>query len=230
MHRCQNSGNLTSAHLGPLARLCLETTLDSADRSLRAALFACDEEDTVLLREQRLRTLASLADNVLGDVPSQHILNLLRLESPTNRESLRAVHGTDSSQLGEEVLNDVVGLSMHTLADVDNVGKKGLLGTIPRNLGRNHGELLLLARESRVLRTQRLEDTAEQLLVRVVPVRPVPRLGLVLLNAINVVVLSEGVVAKILLVLTSAGLTGIISSLAELLLERLKVKGGLLAL
>lgn len=137
-------GTGSSSGLGTLAGLRLETGLDSTDGTLRAALFASDEEDTVLLGELCLWTLAGLTDDVLGDVSSENVFDLLGLETTTNDKTLRTVNGTNGTQLGEKELNDVLWLTVHTLANVDNVGKDGLFGAISGDLGRDHGELLLV--------------------------------------------------------------------------------------
>lgn len=172
--RCQGLSACGRPGLGTLAGLSLETALDGTDGTLGSTLFAGDEEDTVLLGELGLWTLAGLADDVFGDVSSENVFDLLGLETTTDDETLGTVDGANGTQLGEEELDDVLGLTVHTLANVDDIGKDGLFGAVSGDLGWDHGELLLVARESGVLCTERLEDTTEKLLIRVVAICALP--------------------------------------------------------
>lgn len=227
-----------SPGLGTLAGLGLETALDGADGTLGTTLVASDEEDTVLLCELGFWTLASLADDVFGDVSSKDVLDLLGLETTTDDETLRTVDGTDGTQLGEEELDDMFGLTVHTFADVDDVGKDCLLGTVSCDLRRDHGELLLVAGQGGVLSAEGLEDATEELLICVVAICALPCLdGVVLCGCVGVIccVLGEWVVSELFVVGISicvvGGLVcivGLVVGLSDLLFESIKVEGDLL--
>ena len=227
-----------SPGLGTLAGLRLETALDGADGTLGSTLFAGDEEDAVLLCELGFWTLASLADDVFGDVSSEDVLDLLGLETAADDETLGAVDGADGSQLGKEELDDVLGLTVHTLADVDDVGKDGLFGAVSGDLRRDHGELFLVAGEGGVLGAEGLEYATEELLICVVAVCALPCLDRVVLGGCVCVVccvLGKGVVSELLVVgfgicVVGGGLcvVGLVVGLSDLLFESVEVERDLL--
>ena len=214
-------GTGSSSGLGTLAGLCLETGLDSTDGTLRTTFFAGDKENTVLLCEFGLWTLASLANDVLGDVSSKNVFDLLGLETTTDDETLGAVDGTNGTQLSEEELDDVLWLTVHTLANVDDVGKYGLFGTISGDLRRDHGELLLVAGEGGVLCTKRLEDAAEELLVCVIAVCALPCFNRVIFwRCVDVVyfVLSKRILAEFLVIHVGVCIVGGLCSIVCLII------------
>jgi hypothetical protein len=112
--------------------LGLETALDSVDRAAGAARLARHEEDAVLLREERVRALARLARDVLDDVPAEDVLDLLLLEAALDDEARGAVDGAGRAHLREHELDDVLGLSVHALADVADVREDRLLVALAR--------------------------------------------------------------------------------------------------
>lgn len=210
---------LALAHLAALSGLCLETALDGADGALRATGLACHEVDAVLLGKQRVRRATCLARNVFDNVAPEHIFDLFRLEPTTNNEALTAVNRTHSTQLGKEILDNMLGLAVHTLADFQHIGKYSLFRAIALHDRRHHGVLFLLARESRVLRAQDAEEAMQELLVRIVTVRVVPQLGIGLV--IGLFFSSERIVFfRCILVIR----------VAQLLLELLEIKCSLLRL
>ena len=70
----------------------------------------------------------------LTNIPPEDVLNLLLLESTLDDQSPRTIDGTTRTQLGEQELCDVLVCSLHTLADVGNVGKDGLLVSFTKTL------------------------------------------------------------------------------------------------
>ena len=142
---CDSSARLVFASL---PNLRLETGLDRVDGPSRAARLARHEEYTVLLRKERVRRLARLAGDVLDcgrrcqpstrqcqwlewtgrtDVTTQNVLDLLLLETTLDDKAPRAVDGAGGTHFREHVLDDVLGLPVHTFADVGDVGEDGLL-------------------------------------------------------------------------------------------------------
>ena len=64
------------------------------------------------------------------------MLDLLLLEATLDDETTRAVDGTSSTHFGEHVLDDVLWLPVHTLADIGDVGEDGLLVAFTQDLRR----------------------------------------------------------------------------------------------
>jgi len=114
-------------HPLPLAHLGRETRLDGGDRSSASTRVAGDEIQSVLaLTELRVGTATGLAGYVFDNIPPQHVLDLLLLESALDDQSLTPVHTSASSQLSEQELRDVFVVSLHALADLGDVCKNRL--------------------------------------------------------------------------------------------------------
>jgi hypothetical protein len=62
-----------------------------------------------------------------------------------HNETRRAVHGTGRAQLGKEELDDVLGLALHSLADVRDVGKDAALVAVAVHRWRRNLEQLATA-------------------------------------------------------------------------------------
>lgn len=93
--------NLT-LHLSSLSNLGRETSLDRRHGSSRSARVAGDERETVLsLAQLGIGRSAGLARHVLDDVFSQHVLQLLGLETTLDDQPRTSVDGTAGTQLGE---------------------------------------------------------------------------------------------------------------------------------
>ena len=124
--------------------LRLETSLDSGNGTSRPAGLARHEENTVLLAEERVGRFAGLACHIFDytralecirephrqtrtDVTTKDVLDLLLLEATLDDQPTGAVHGTGGTHFCEHVLDNMLGLPVHPLADVGDVGKDRLL-------------------------------------------------------------------------------------------------------
>ena len=75
----------------------------------------------------------------LTDVMSQDVLDLLLLELASDNETTSPIDRARCTQLGKQILNGVFRWSVHTLADVGDVGEHGLLVSFSGYLRRcNH--------------------------------------------------------------------------------------------
>lgn len=99
----------------------------------------------------------------LTNIPPQYILNLLRLESSLDYQPVTTIYRSYRSQLSKEILHDVVWLSMHPLANVDQIGKGSLLGSISSDLRRDNCVLLLVSREGWVVGSKCTKESAKEL-------------------------------------------------------------------
>lgn len=95
-----------------LARHSLETSLDGLDRAPRVASHALQEKESLLLVQDGVRRSASVAGDVLLDVPPQHVLDVLLLEPALHDELVVAVDGADRSQLGRQEGQQMLGLTV----------------------------------------------------------------------------------------------------------------------
>jgi hypothetical protein len=97
------------------------------------------------------------------DIPPQDILHaLLRIPSLDN-QPLVTVHTSTRSQLGEQELHDVLGLTVHALADLGQVGKDRLFGTFSVDLRRRDGELFTVTSELGVVGVEELVEAVKKL-------------------------------------------------------------------
>ena len=64
------------------------------------------------------------------------MLDLFLLEATLDDETTRTVDGTSCTHFCEHVLDDVLGLPVHTLADIGDVGEDGLLVAFTQDLRR----------------------------------------------------------------------------------------------
>ena len=61
------------------------------------------------------------------DITSQHVFNLLLLETTFDNQTACAIDGTSCTHLREKILNNVVGWPSHTFADIGNICEDTLL-------------------------------------------------------------------------------------------------------
>ena len=61
-------------------RLSLETGLNSRNRSFTATILTRNKPNPILLAKKRLRTLTGLTSNILMNIPSHDIFQLLLLK------------------------------------------------------------------------------------------------------------------------------------------------------
>ena len=66
------------------------------------------------------------------------MLDLLLLEATLNNETAGTVDRAGGTHFRKHILDDVLGLAMHTLADVGDIREDGLLVTFTQNLGRRN--------------------------------------------------------------------------------------------
>lgn len=70
------------------------------------------------------------------DVSSENVLNLLLLETTLDNQTSATVHTAAGTQFGEQELHNVVVGTLHTLADVGDVGEDSTTVTFTQTLGR----------------------------------------------------------------------------------------------
>ena len=121
----------------PLPDLRGETRLNRRHTPPTPTAVARDKIQPVLAFTQlRVRTPARLARDILDNIPSQHILDLLLLEAALNHKSFTPVDGTRCAELREQKLRDVLVVAVHALADLGDVGEDGFLVALAETLGR----------------------------------------------------------------------------------------------
>merc|ERR1719264_1308533 len=166
----------------------LETGLDGLDTAGGVTGHALQEEQPSLLVQDRLRGSACVAGDILLDVPSQHILYVLLLESPFHDELVAAINGTTCSQLSKEESEQMLGLPVEHLSNFGEVGKCSFLASNSHHLWRSHHKLLFLAgNHVGVLIPHNSKHSLEQLIIEVIPIRSSPRIGRVSLSLILLV-------------------------------------------
>ena len=84
---------------------------------------------------------------VLTDVPTEDMLDLLLLEATLDNETAGTVDRAGGTHFREHVLDDVLGLAMHTLANVGDVREDGLLVSFTKDLRRRDRVPLPCGRE-----------------------------------------------------------------------------------
>jgi hypothetical protein len=111
----------------PLANLCRETSLDSGDGAPRSARVAGNKIQTVFALVQiGIGRATRFARDVFYNVPPEHILDLLLLETTLDDQAARSVDGTGCTQLSEQELSHMLVRSLHPLGDLGNVREDGL--------------------------------------------------------------------------------------------------------
>lgn len=70
------------------------------------------------------------------DVATEDLLDLLLLKATLDDQPTGAIHGTRGTHLREHVLDDMLGLPVHPLADVGDVGEDRLLVAFTQDLWR----------------------------------------------------------------------------------------------
>lgn len=114
-------------------------------------------------RVERIKPLGHTPE--LTNVLAQDILNLLLVETTTENQTLGSVHRSLGTQLGVEEHEDVLGLTMHTTANVDKVCKRRLLCALTSDLGWNDSVPALLSCELGVVEVKKGEEALQQLVV-----------------------------------------------------------------
>lgn len=97
----------------------------------------CSEDSRILLRT---------------DILLQYIFHVFLGVSTLDHQTLRSIYTTTRSQLGEQELHQVLGLSSHSSTDIGNVCKHRLFRALSVHLRRYQSELLLVAGKFRVVR------------------------------------------------------------------------------
>lgn len=127
-HREARNNNTLTHHPPSLSDLGRETSLDGLYRTTRSAAVACDKVETVLtLGEIGVGRTACLARHVLDNVPPEHVLQLLLLETTLDNQTLLVGKRTACTQFGKQELSNVLVGTLHPLADLGKVGEDGLL-------------------------------------------------------------------------------------------------------
>merc|ERR1719264_767464 len=170
----------------------LESGLDGLDTAGGVTGHALQEEQPSLLVQDRVRGSACVAGDILLDVPSQHILYVLLLESPFHDELVAAINGATSTKLSKEEGEQMLGLPVEHLGNFREVGKRSFLASYSHHLWRSHHKLLFLASNHiRVLVPHYSKHSLEQLIIKVIPIRSSPRvrvsLALILLVSITII-------------------------------------------
>ena len=100
------------------------------------------------------------------------MLNLLRLEHALDDKTARAVDRTGRTHFGKHELDDVLRLSVHTLADFGDVGEDGLLVSFAQHLRWRDGVTLACRIPQRwVCRVQLGVEAIEELRRRAISVK-----------------------------------------------------------
>jgi len=155
-----------------------------------------DEVQTVLLLQDGVGTLTRATRDVLADVVTNHGLDLLGLEATLDDQAMVTVDGTAGTEFGKGVGQDVLGASVHGLADLLEVHPDGLLGAVSHHLWWLHDVTILLRlHQVWVVLVEQVEDPVQQLGVVVVSVTGGPRGSLLLLlwlllSKVHIVVVS----------------------------------------
>merc|ERR1719264_1702492 len=171
----------------------LKAGLDGLDTAGGVTGHALQEEQPSLLVQDRVRGSACVAGDILLDVPSQHILYVLLLESPFHGELVAAINGATSTQLSKEEGEQMLGLPVQHLGNFREVSKRSFLASYSHHLWRSHHKLLFLASNHiRVLVPHYSKHSLEQLIIKVIPIRSSPRvsrvsLALILLVSITII-------------------------------------------
>ena len=100
------------------------------------------------------------------DIPSQNVLHALLRVPSLDDQPLVTVHTSTRSQLGEQELHDVLGLAVHALADLGQVGEHGLFGAFSVDLRRRDGELFAVTSELGIVGVKELVESVKKLLCR----------------------------------------------------------------
>jgi len=116
------------------------TVLDGCDGSGRFAGVAHERRETsgLILGQNGVRTLASVAGNVLDDILLEQRLDMLGVETTLQDHLTITGDGTFGTKLSAEEFEDVLDRSVHDLAGFLGVGPTDLLGTDTDNLRGNH--------------------------------------------------------------------------------------------
>merc|ERR1719264_866411 len=166
----------------------LETGLDGLDTARGVTGHALQEEQPRLLVQDRVRGSACVAGDILLDVPSQHILYMLLLNSPFHDELVAAINCTTCSQLSKEESEQMLGLPVEHLRNFGEIGECSFLASNSHYLWRSHNKLLFLAGDHvGVLIPHDSKHSLEELIVKVIPIRSRPRISRVSLTLILLV-------------------------------------------
>ena len=99
----------------------------------------------------------------LTDILLEQVLNLFLLESTLDNQTLRTIDRARCSHFSKQVLNNVLGLSAHTLADIGKIRKGSLFRTFSRDLRRYDCVFLLITGKLRVVFSNDTKDSGEEL-------------------------------------------------------------------
>jgi len=164
--------SVTSSEGGqPCRRLSMQLPASQATHLLTPEVH---QPGGLLPVEQCIRGLAPGAQHVVIDIPSQHALERLWHELALHDQALLPVQRAAGTQLRHQEGLHVLGLAVHGLAQVHEVDEDRLLGPLTRHLRGLHDRAAPLASQLRVVLPEDAEHAAEQLIIGVVAVRPLP--------------------------------------------------------
>lgn len=83
---------LTSLVLAPFPHLRLKSALDSVDTTSTTTRLTCYKEYPIFFREKRVWRLARFTGDVLDNIPSEYIFNLLLLETTLDHQPAGTVN------------------------------------------------------------------------------------------------------------------------------------------
>merc|ERR1719234_2101057 len=110
------------------------------------------------------------------------------LESPFHDELVAAINGAAGTQLSKEEGEQMLGLPVEHLSNFREVGKCSFLASHSHHLWWSHHKLLFLPSDHvGVLVPHDSKHSLEELIIKVIPIRPSPRIGRVSLSLILLV-------------------------------------------
>lgn len=117
------------SHRRTLGGKSLETGLDARHRTTGAACFTLEEVESGVFLEDRVRGTTGVAGDVLLDVSTEDVLDLLGLEATLDDQLRVSVNGTTGTQLSEQKVQQMLLLSVQHFANLCEVGERRLLRT-----------------------------------------------------------------------------------------------------
>lgn len=153
----------------PAANLGNVTLLDGCDGSSGTALGTSEEEQTVFLAKGCVGFLAGLADDILADVVSHDVLNLLWLEAAANRQAVFGIKRAGGSKFGQGVGLEMLLLSSNGIGGLCKVRPHCLARSLSVDAGwRTADALVALVEHIGVVVFHDVKNAIDKLFVAVV--------------------------------------------------------------